>query len=118
MHSNKKIALNWFKAFNEHDLGSLLKLYSDDARHYSPKLKIRQPNTNGLISGKKELQIWWQDAFDRLPSLKYEVVKLTADDEQVFMEYIRHVTGEADLKVGEVLEIKNNLIVFSRVYHG
>ena len=118
MHSNKKIALNWFKAFNEHDLVSLLKLYSEDALHYSPKLKIRQPNTNGLISGKKELQIWWQDAFDRLPSLKYEVVKLTADDEQVFMEYIRHVTGEEDLKVGEVLEIKNGLIVFSRVYHG
>jgi len=34
------------------------------------------------------------------------------------MEYIRHVDGEEDLKVGEVLEIKNGLIVFSRVYHG
>ena len=34
------------------------------------------------------------------------------------MEYIRHVEGDEDLKVGEVLEIKNGLIIFSRVYHG
>ena len=34
------------------------------------------------------------------------------------MEYIRKVDNEADLKVGEVLEIENGLIVSSRVYHG
>lgn len=116
--TNKQIAIHWFKAFNEHDLESLLLMYSDNAQHYSPKLKIRQPETNGLIVGKDQLRNWWQDAFTRLPSLRYEVVKLTADEEQVFMEYIRHVDGEEDLKVGEVLEVKNGLIVFSRVYHG
>jgi predicted SnoaL-like aldol condensation-catalyzing enzyme len=79
---------------------------------------MRMPETLGLIEGKTALRNWWQDAFDRLPSLKYEVVKLTADEEQVFMEYIRHVDGEEDLKVGEVLEIKNGLIIASRVYHG
>jgi len=64
------------------------------------------------------LREWWQDAFDRLPTLNYEVIKLTADDDQVFMEYMRHVKNEEDLRVGEVLQIKNGLIVFSRVYHG
>ena len=61
---------------------------------------------------------WWQDAFNRLPTLNYEVLKLTADNEQVFMEYIRHVKKEEDLMVGEVLQITKGLIVFSRVYHG
>lgn len=117
-NNNKSIATKWFKAFNEHALEDLLSLYDENARHYSPKLKQRQPETNGLITGKAALRSWWQDAFDRLPSLRYEVVKLTADNEQVFMEYTRHVTGEADLSVGEVLEIKNGSIVFSRVYHG
>jgi hypothetical protein len=46
------------------------------------------------------------------------VVTLTADDAQVFMEYIRHVEGEEDLRVGEVLEVRNGIIVASRVYHG
>lgn len=117
-NNNKQIASKWFDAFNEHDLEKLLSLYDDQAQHYSPKLKMRQPETKGLIIGKTALRNWWQDSFDRLPTLQYEVKKLTADDEQVFMEYIRHVEGEEDLNVGEVLEIKNGKIVFSRVYHG
>lgn len=115
---NKQIALKWFEAFNEHDLEKLLSLYDDDAQHYSPKLKQRQPETRGLIMGKDLLRAWWTDAFKRLPSLKYEVVKLTADEDQVFMEYTRFVDGEDALSVGEVLEIENGMIVASRVYHG
>lgn len=115
---NKNIALKWFEAFNEHNLEKLLSLYDDNAEHYSPKLKIRRPETNGLVKGKSSLRDWWKDSFDRLPTLRYEVQKLTADEEQVFMEYIRHVEGEEDLRVGEVLEIKNGKIIFSRVYHG
>ncbi len=116
--THKQIALKWFEAFNEHNLEKLLSLYDDNAQHYSPKLKIRLPETKGLIKGKEALKEWWKDAFDRLPTLRYEVIKLTADEQQVFMEYIRHVSGEEDLSVGEVLQIDNGLIVFSRVYHG
>jgi hypothetical protein len=115
---NKQIALRWFEAFNEHNVEKILMLYDDKAEHFSPKLKVRQPETQGLIKGKSALRNWWKDSFDRLPSLNYEVKKLTSDEEQVFMEYVRHVNGEEDLNVGEVLEIKNGVIVFSRVYHG
>ena len=115
---NKQIAEKWFKAFNEKKLDDLLLLYDDNAQHYSPKLKIKNPETNGLIKGKDLLRNWWQDAFNGLPSLNYEVKKITADEEQVFMEYTRHVEAEEDLFVVEVLQIKNGLIIFSRVYHG
>ncbi len=117
-HASERIAHAWFAAFNAHDPEQLLALYTDDALHYSPKLKARQPVTGGLIQGKAALRAWWKDAFARLPNLRYEVVKLTADEEQVFMEYIRHVDDEEDLRVGEVLVIKDGLIVSSRVYHG
>ncbi|MEI6880901.1 MAG: nuclear transport factor 2 family protein [Bacteroidota bacterium] len=117
MSSLKQIAAAWFEAFNTHDLESLLALYDNNAEHYSPKLKIHQPATNGLIKGKDALRNWWADAFKRLPNLHYEVIKLTADDEQVFMEYIRKTPGEEDLRVGEVLVIKDGLILVSRVYH-
>ena len=116
--ANKRIALRWFAAFNAHDLEALLDLYADDAQHFSPKLKVHQPDSKGLIRGKAALRAWWKDAFERLPSLRYEVVKLTSDSEQVFMEYIRHVENEEDLRVGEVLEIVRGSIVASRVYHG
>lgn len=115
---NIEIANNWFKAFNEHNLENLLALYDDNAAHYSPKLKIRQPETNGLVKGKAALRAWWQDAFDRLPTLRYEPTSLTANDARVFMEYIRHVHDEPDMLVAEVLEITQGLIIASRVYHG
>jgi ketosteroid isomerase-like protein len=118
MHPNAHIATSWFAAFNAHDLEALLALYADDAVHYSPKLKVRRPDTGGWVRGKEALRDWWRDAFERLPTLRYEVTKLTADDDQVFMEYIRHVAGEEDLRVGEVLEVRHGAIVASRVYHG
>lgn len=115
--SNRRIAEAWFQAFNEHNLDNLLALYHDDAAHYSPKLKIRLPETKGYIAGKAALRAWWQDSFERLPQLRYEVLTLTANNERVFMEYIRHVPGEDDLQVGEVLVIVNGKITASRVYH-
>ncbi len=115
---NELIAKNWFEAFNSHDLEKLLSLYHEEARHYSPKLKIRQPKTNGLVTGKNALRAWWQDAFERLPSLHYEVTNLTANNTRIFMEYIRKVENEEDMMVAELLEIEKGLIVFSKVYHG
>lgn len=112
-----KIAHQWFDAFNQHDLEKLLRLYDENAEHYSPKLKVRQPTSNGLIKGKSALRVWWRDAFDRLPCLHYEVVRLTPYKDRVFMEYIRHVEGEEDLQVGEMLEIQDEKIVRSSVFH-
>jgi ketosteroid isomerase-like protein len=112
------IAKQWFDAFNKHNIEVLLALYNDDAVHYSPKLKVRKPETNGLIKGKDALRIWWQGSFERLPSLKYVPKNFIADESSVFMEYERFVNGEENLLVGEILEIRDGLIVSSRVYHG
>lgn len=115
----ENIALKWFEAFNEHDLEKLLSLYDDSAAHYSPKLKLRHPETNGYVKGKQALRDWWQDAFNRLPSLHYNVTLLTANNERVFMEYVRQVDGEPDMLVAEVLELNDaGNIKASRVYHG
>ena len=115
---NLSIAHLWFEAFNAHNLEKLLSLYDDEAEHFSPKLKIRHPETQGLVTGKDALRTWWQDAFDRLPSLHYRVTSLTANTDRVFMEYVRTVTDEPEMLVAEVLEIKENRIIASRVYHG
>jgi hypothetical protein len=116
--STEQIAELWLRAFNDHDLEALLSLYHDDAQHFSPKLKIRKPETAGLITGKDAMRTWWRDALDRLPSLRYVKQSLTGNNNRVFMEYIRQVDGEEDMAVAEVLEIENNKIVYSRVYHG
>lgn len=114
----QSIAFKWFETFNNKELEKLLSLYDDDAEHFSPKLKIHQPETNGLVKGKQALREWWQDAFNRLPSLNYKVKSLTANGDRVFMEYIRTADGEDEMHVAEVLDIREDKIVASRVYHG
>ena len=116
--SLQSVAFRWFEAFNAKQLDKLLSLYEENAEHYSPKLKIRQPETNGLVIGVEAMRIWWQDAFDRLPTLKYELTSLTANSDRIFMEYVRKVEGEQNMLVAEVLEIKEGKIIKSRVYHG
>ncbi len=115
---NESIAQQWFDAFNAHDLERLLSLYDDNAQHYSPKLKVRLPETNGLVIGKDALRAWWKDSFQRLPGLRYRPTTLTANNDRVFMEYIRSVGDEPDMLVAEALEIKDGRIIASRVYHG
>src|SRR5688572_26293436 len=115
---NKAIAKKWMKGFNEHNVEDILALYDDNAQHFSPKLKQRKPETRGLIIGKDQMRSWWTDAFERLPTLKYDPVKFTADEDQVFMEYTRLADGEEPMSVAEVIEIKEGKIVASRVYHG
>lgn len=115
---NLSIAHAWFEAFNSHNLEKLLSLYDDEAEHFSPKLKIIHPETKGFVTGKNALRTWWEDAFERLPTLNYKVTTLTANSDRVFMEYLRTVENEEDILVAEVLEIKEGNIVASRVYHG
>lgn len=114
----QSIAFKWFDAFNTKQLEKLLALYDDEAQHYSPKLKTREPETNGLIIGKNAMYNWWEDAFKRLPSLHYKVTSLTANSDRIFMEYVRQVEGEDDMLVAEVLEVRDGKIIASRVYHG
>ena len=115
---NLSIAHLWFEAFNAHNLEKLVSLYDDDAQHFSPKLKIRHPETKGLITGKDALRSWWKDSFDRLPTLHYKVTSLTSNSNSVFMEYTRTVAGEDEMLVAEILEVRDGKIIASRVYHG
>jgi predicted SnoaL-like aldol condensation-catalyzing enzyme len=96
----------------------MVALYSDDAIHTSPKLKSAQPAGEGRLVGKAAMRQWWQDAFDRLPSISYEVVTIVSDDHVAVLEYLRHRPGEATIRVAEVFEIKEGKIVRSNVYHG
>jgi ketosteroid isomerase-like protein len=112
------IARRWLDCFARRDLDGLLALYADDAVHTSPKIRTQHPDTGGMLRGKAAMRAWWQGAFDRLPSMRYEATAITANDERVFMEYVRHVEGEPDMLVAEVLEVVGGRIVASRVFHG
>ena len=110
----------WIEAFNERDLAKLLALYSENARHYSPRLKEKQPGTLGWVMGKKELGKWWLEAFEGLPGLRYDLEVVTENREKgvVLLAYTRVVGGEKS-KVVEYFKLgKEGLIEESRGYLG
>jgi limonene-1,2-epoxide hydrolase len=116
--ANLHVARAWLRAFNAHDVDSLVALYAETATHTSPKIRVRHPDTGGCITGKAALASWWREAIGRLPSLRYEATALTADDDRVLLEYVRHADGEPPMPVAEVFEVQGGLIRASRVYHG
>lgn len=117
-HPNEALAQQWLDAFNEGAVDKLVALYAADCTHTSPKLRALHPETGGKLVGRAALTAWWTDALKRLPGLRYEKTSLTANDERVFLEYVRHAPGEPPMPIAEVFDVKAGRIAASRVYHG
>ncbi len=116
--AHEQVARDWLAAFNAHDVGRLVALYAEDCTHTSPKIRALHPETGGLLIGKAALTTWWADAMKRLPGIRYEATAITASDERVFLEYVRHAPNEVPMLVAEVFDVRDGRIVASRVYHG
>ena len=117
-HQNEALARAWLEAFNAHDVARLVALYTDDCTHTSPKIRALYPETGGKLKGKVALTTWWEGALKRLPTLRYEPLGITATDERVIIEYLRHAPGEAVYPVAEAFDLRGGKIAASRVYHG
>ncbi len=117
-HPHEAIAQAWLDAFNAYDVTKLVALYADDCAHTSPKIRTLFPETGGRLLGKAKLTEWWTDSMKRLPGLRYEKIALTANDDRVFLEYVRHAPDGPPMPVAEVFDVRDGRIVASRVYHG
>jgi hypothetical protein len=116
--SPKEIVDEWLSAFNRGDAEAMVALYSDDAVHTSPKLRVAQPASEGRVVGKAAMRRWWQDAFERSPGIKYELVTTVSDARVATIEYLRHEPGAPTMRVAEIFEIQGGKIVRSHVFHG
>ena len=115
LKKNTEIVFKWIEAFNEHDIEKLLALYDKDASHFSPRLKKQHPKTKGKIKGKKALRKWWEEAFEKLPTLQYKLTMVVVFKDTISIVYERKVKKEKTQEVGEVLTFKNGLIIKSAV---
>jgi hypothetical protein len=113
-----QIAEAWLVAFNAYDVDGLLALYAEDATHTSPKIRALHPDTDGKLRGKADIAAWWRGAIERTPGLRYEKTALTASDERVVLEYVRHADGQAPMPVAEAFDVKGGKVIASRVFHG
>jgi hypothetical protein len=115
---HESIGHEWLAAFNAYDVDALVALYADDATHTSPKIRALHPDTGGKLRGKPALAKWWREANARLPGLRYALTAMTANDDRVVLEYVRHAPNEPPMPVAEIFDISSGKIVASRVFHG
>jgi len=111
----ESIAKQWIAAFKEHNIEKLIALYDNNAQHYSPRIEEKNPETKGWLKGKEKLRAWWQESFNALPDLYYELKDLTLSETKVFMEYVRIASDQQDMYVMEYFKIEEGLIIESRV---
>ena len=116
--ANEQLGRAWLAAFNAHDVDTLVAIYAAGATHTSPKIRALHPTTGGKLVGHAALKQWWTEALQRLPTLRYEELTVTANDDRVFLEYLRHASDGPPYPVAEVFDVQGGRIVASRVYHG
>ena len=63
----------WIKAFNAHDVGAMVALYTDDAVLFDSGMKAAR-------RGRGEIERWFTTRFHTMPSIRY------VPNGQVFME--------------------------------
>ncbi len=117
-HPHEAIAQAWLDAFNAGDVPKLVALYAENCTHTSPKIRALHPETGGKLVGRAALAEWWADALKRLPGLRYEKTAMTASDDRVFLEYVRHAPDGPPMPIAEVFDIAAGKIVASRIFHG
>jgi ketosteroid isomerase-like protein len=109
----------WDKALANKDVPGLLRLYADDAVIESPLIPHLLATDTGILRGKKALQSLIEKVAERKPSIrKHFKQNFFTDGETVIFEYPRQTPDGEQMDFVEIMEIKDGLIQYHRVYWG
>jgi hypothetical protein len=105
-------ASDWVKAWNAHDLESLLAHFSADVVFTSPVAAQLLAGSDGVLRGKDALREYWSEGLRRIPDLRFEVLDVYAGINTIVINYRNQKGG----LVNEVLVFGDDDLV--RQGHG
>lgn len=103
----KKIANNYFAAWNDHDLNKLKVLFDE---------KIVLKDWDIYADGINEVLNANLNIFKTVPNIKVEVLDMAVYQKKVFAEIKVLINHEKNIEVVDVLEFENDLIVKIKAY--
>lgn len=107
-----RLAQAWLAAFNARCLEDILSLYADQAVHMTPR-------SHTPMVGKDAMRQWWQEAFTRLPNLRYRFQRTTQEGNRVYLEYLRETPVEPTQLISELFELDAaGKVCYSHVFIG
>jgi ketosteroid isomerase-like protein len=110
----------WINAWNNHDLKTVLSLYSDNIEFSSPKIKVVFPECkSSKVTNKSELEEYWTKALKNFPRLHFIPKQTVIQGNVCIFEYYATLDGENKTSVIEKFEFQDDgLVKKSSVFYG
>ncbi len=110
----------WIDGWNNHEIKTVLSMYSENIEFSSPKIKIVFPERKvSKINNKKDLEGYWSKALkNNFPSLRFTAKEVLVHNNKIILEYYATLDGEHKTSVIEKFEFKDGLITKSNVFYG
>ena len=110
----------WVNAWNNHDLKTVLSMYSDHIEFSSPKIKAVFPERKfSKITNKSELEEYWTKALKNYPNLHFIPKQTIFQGELCILEYYAILDGKNKISVIEKFEFQDDgLIKKSSAFYG
>jgi ketosteroid isomerase-like protein len=83
----KTFAHEWIESWNSHDLDKILDHYSDDFEITTPMIRVALGIESGSLKGKENVRNYWQEAFKKVPNLKFELIEVTQSTNSIAIYY-------------------------------
>lgn len=94
----QEFAKEWVKAWNSHDMNTILSHYAEDVEITTPMIKWSLGRDNGCLKGKKEVGDYWRKALDKMPDLHFELIDSTKSVHSIAL-YYKSVMNKRSIEV-------------------
>jgi ketosteroid isomerase-like protein len=101
-------AQEWIKAWNSHNLDTILSHYSEDFSIESPLALKRFPETGGTVTGKENVRKYWAWGLENNPALKFEILDLLIGVNSLTIYYLNTASNK---KAVEVMSFNSDMKV-------
>ncbi|HKG71451.1 MAG TPA: nuclear transport factor 2 family protein [Nitrososphaeraceae archaeon] len=102
----------WINAWNNHDLKTVLSMYSDDIEFSSPKIKAVFPERKlSKVTNKQELEQHWTKALKHYPNLYFIPKQTISQGNLCIFEYFAILDGKNKASVIEKFEFQDDGLV-------
>lgn len=115
----ENIYRSWDEALANNDAERLLSFYAEDAIIESPLIPYLLKIESGICKGRQELSLFIEKVAERKPIIrKHFKQNFFTDGKTLIFEYPRRTPEGEQMDFIEVMEIKEGLIQYHRVYWG
>jgi hypothetical protein len=115
----ERIFQAWDEALGARDLDAAMALYQPDATLESPLVRHLLGIEEGVIRGRENLRRFVAQVFAKEPPQRKRFrTGFLSDGSRLTWEYPREADGDEQMDIVEVMEIRDGLIGYHRVYWG